>query len=81
MRARLCLVVVFCLLAGISAVAQTGIFVEPPQYPLGSYSPAAALGDSMATASLIWLWLAAMVQWAFSWAMEMVLFRRRLTMQ
>jgi hypothetical protein len=41
----LCLVVVFCLLAGISAAAQTGIFVEPPQYPLGSYSPAVALGD------------------------------------
>jgi hypothetical protein len=45
MRARLCFVVGFCLLAGIQTVAQTGVFVEPPQYPLGSYSPAVALGD------------------------------------
>ena len=43
MRARLCLVVVFCLLAGISALAQ--IFVAPPEYPAADDPVAIAVGD------------------------------------
>jgi hypothetical protein len=35
----------FCLLAGIQAVAQTGIFVVPPQYAAGVGPLAVAVGD------------------------------------
>jgi hypothetical protein len=45
MRARLSFVVGFCLLAGIQMLAQTGIFVEPPQYAAGGDPKAIAVGD------------------------------------
>jgi hypothetical protein len=43
MRARLCLLVGFCLLAGIPVLAQ--IFVQPPQYAAGIGPVAIAVGD------------------------------------
>jgi hypothetical protein len=45
MRARLHFMVGLCLLAGIQAVAQTGIFVVPPQYAAGVGPLAVAVGD------------------------------------
>lgn len=45
MRARLPFVASFCLLAGIQAAAQTGIFVVPPQYATGIGPLAVAVGD------------------------------------
>lgn len=43
MRARLCLLVSFCLLAGIPVLAQ--IFVQPPQYAAADQPVAIAVGD------------------------------------
>jgi FG-GAP repeat len=45
MRARMHLVAGLCPLAGIQAVAQTGIFVVPPQYAVGIGPLAIAAGD------------------------------------
>jgi hypothetical protein len=44
-RTRLRFAAAFCLLAGIQAVAQTGIFVVPPQYAVGISPLAVAVGD------------------------------------
>src|SRR5580704_8910187 len=43
MRARFYLVVGVCLLATIPAVAQTGIFIEPPQYLVSTVTSAGAI--------------------------------------
>lgn len=48
MRPRSSLLVLYCVFAGIQAIAQTGIFLEPPLTPvqgIGTYGEAMATGD------------------------------------